>query len=828
VGTSTDQPAALPGVRACSRRALTAAAFAAGAGLVLAPGAVFAADDAIATAASAKEASTAVDSVDVTAGRNRETASAKYTAPLVDTPQTITVVPKAVIEAQNLLTLRDILSTVPGITFGAGEAGGGYGDSINLRGYSASSDITVDGVRDSAQYSRSDPFNIEQIEVTNGANGVIAGSGSVGGSVNIVSKAPLAHDVIVGSAGVGDNSYGRVALDANMVLGDNVAVRLNLMAHNNDAPGRDIETFQRWGVAPSIEYGLGTATRATLSYFHQTDNNIPQYGVPFFNGRPVPGVNPSSYYGYRNIDEQNTDADAGTLKLEHDFGNGWNIRNLTRYQLVTQYAQVDAPERIFCLANGQKPVGYAQTVNSAGLITANSTTGYQPCVPGTDPNPGFYQPSGNHGTTRNSRNTETYNETDLVGTFHTGFIEHSFTFGGSYIRETYRLDGGNVLRNADGSSPVLLPMNIATPDNFYTGPVNYIRATIAYGARNNGSLYYFETAKLGRNFELNGGIRYDNNEGSNRTDTYTAVPTPGQVLGTKTIGTTFHNADNLFSYRIGAVYKPTSDAAIYLAYGNTQTPSQSAVNGACTAATCNLDPEKAKNLELGAKWNDQAVALTAAVFRNERSNYKVVDPNNIANPSGYQTLDGSSRVDGVALGASGKVTDRLAVFANYTYLDSEVLHSVSKAVAATVGDFTQGDPLTQTPKNSFSLYSSYDISRKLQIGYGVTYQGAFYLSQHTSLCSLALVSVTSPVTGIITTNVCPSTAIQVRSTLPLIKSADYWVSRLNITYKIDDRTDARLNVNNLFNREYYTRIRNNGWATPGDTCNVTLTINRRF
>jgi catecholate siderophore receptor len=95
-------------------------------------------------------------------GRTLE--SPKRTRPVRDTPQTITVLTSDVIEQQNLLTLRDVLSTVPGITFGAGEGGGGYGDSINLRGYSANNDITVDGVRDSAQYTRSDQFNVDQIE----------------------------------------------------------------------------------------------------------------------------------------------------------------------------------------------------------------------------------------------------------------------------------------------------------------------------------------------------------------------------------------------------------------------------------------------------------------------------------------------------------------------------------------------------------------------------------------------------------------------------------------------------------------------------------------
>ena len=118
--------------------------------------------------------------------RIAELASPKATAPLLDTPQTITVISDQTLRKQNLLTLRDALATIPGITFGAGEGGGGYGDSINLRGYAASNDLTQDGVRDSAQYSRTDPFNLQQIEVYNGANSVFNGSGSVGGTINLV------------------------------------------------------------------------------------------------------------------------------------------------------------------------------------------------------------------------------------------------------------------------------------------------------------------------------------------------------------------------------------------------------------------------------------------------------------------------------------------------------------------------------------------------------------------------------------------------------------------------------------------------------------------
>ena len=127
-------------------------------------------DAALATAAGAETAALGLAADDaqsdvqrsdivVTGARTeQELESPKATGPLLDTPQTVTVISDQTLRRQNLLTLRDALATIPGITFGAGEGGGGYGDAINLRGYSANNDVTQDGVRDSAQYSRTDPL----------------------------------------------------------------------------------------------------------------------------------------------------------------------------------------------------------------------------------------------------------------------------------------------------------------------------------------------------------------------------------------------------------------------------------------------------------------------------------------------------------------------------------------------------------------------------------------------------------------------------------------------------------------------------------------------
>mgnify|MGYP006161498793 CR=1 FL=1 len=158
-----------------------------------------------------------LDTVEVHGERVQKASSPKYTEDLLDTPQTITVVTSEVMAQQNLLGLRDVLSTLPGITFGAGEGGGGYGDSINLRGFSANADLTVDGVRDSAQYTRSDNFNLESLELVNGANSAYSGAGSVGGSINLVSKAARLEDFAQATAALGTDGFRRLTADVNLL-----------------------------------------------------------------------------------------------------------------------------------------------------------------------------------------------------------------------------------------------------------------------------------------------------------------------------------------------------------------------------------------------------------------------------------------------------------------------------------------------------------------------------------------------------------------------------------------------------------------------------------
>jgi catecholate siderophore receptor len=749
-------------------------------------GAAFAAPD-----ASADSART-LDEMVVEGQVVPKASSPKYTQPLLDTPQTIQQLSTEVIEGQNLLNLRDVLSTLPGITFGAGEGGGGYGDSINLRGFSANNDITVDGIRDSAQYTRTDTFNLETVEVINGANSVNSGAGAVGGTINLVSKAARQGDLTRVQGGIGTDSYARGTVDSNLQFGESSAVRINGMIHRNDAPGRDHEQFDRWGIAPSLAFGLDTDTTVTLSYLHQEDDNLPQYGVPYYNGAPLSGVDPSTYFGYHNVDTQEIDVDQFTAKIEHRFSDALYLTNQTRQADIDQTLIVDPPQGSYCLANGANPA----TGGACTFGTGATAFTLQP---------GQYQPSGPRGNTRITNNTIAINQTDFVGNFDTGAIHHDLVTGFSISHESYDLSTGNSLRNPGGATPnpVLPVMNLFDPDTFWSGPVNYVATSQQRGELDNRALYALDTLQFSEQWALNLGARYERNEGSHRTDT---IATNGTIAP----GAEVVNDDNLFSYRGGLVFKPSATTSLYLSYGNSKTPSKASVNGACTSGAagnlgtnnCNVDPETAVVTELGGKWDlfDARLSLTAALFRNDRQNYRVSDPNNPNNPSGEQQLDGEARVEGLILGASGRIQDNWMVYANYAFLDSEVLQGVSDNQAGQGLDYTRGDHLTNTPEHSLGLWTTYDLSSQWQVGYGANYLGKVWLTQH---------SATNP-SG------------------PLVTAPGYVTHRAMVNYRWTRDFSLQLNATNLLDKEYYTRPRNNGWATPGDARSVVLTASYTF
>ncbi|MET0241645.1 MAG: TonB-dependent receptor [Sphingobium sp.] len=754
--------------------------------------------------------------------------SPKYTAPLVDTPQTITVISRASIEQQNLLTLREVLSTVPGITFGAGEAGNGYGDRILLLGQDAKNDVTIDGVRSGAVVSRNETYNIEQVEITTGANSAQSGGGSVAGTINLVTKRPLPDNRTVVSAGIGTDNYYRATVDANRRINDLIAVRLNAVYHENEVPGRDLEYYDRWGVSPSLTIGIDSPTNLTIQYDHLTDHSVPQYGARYFPryGGFLEGQNLHSYYGTANLDKQNSDTDSIQTIFSHEFSDTLRIRNLTRYEDIQQDTITSNIGGSFCAANGTAG-GFnpatAAADTSCGFITGSTTVR----VP-----VGYYQPTGSRGVQRFIRNETAYNQFDVIGTLNTGGVEHSFTLGASALWQKYRQDQGNILRNADGTIPVLPIVNFDNPNdvvplagytvgsNIYTGPVNFIHGSQANGRQNAYSAYFFDTVKFTDWLQINGGVRYDHISGRNFSYSYNITNTAAAPLGQVTAATALaadtpsRIKNNLFSYRVGLVVKPTEDTTLYVAHGNSKLPSQSSISESCTRSVpanptatppvaavignCTTTPQITKNYEIGAKAElfAKRMLVSAALFRNDR-NYNVTPAATAGLPD--QVSDGKQRSQGVSFGASGNITDEWTLSANYMYLDAYTIQSVIDGTA----DPIAGSPNINAPEHSGSIFTTYRLPFGLQVGYGLSYQGSFFMNQYSSA----------------------------NPTAPIYKVPSYVTQRLMLSYPITDRFSAQVNVQNLFDEKYVTTVRTSvgeSWAVPGPERSAVLSLTATF
>src|SRR5687768_717118 len=282
--------------------------------------------------------------------------SPKYSQPLLDTPQTITVIPATVIRDRAAATLRDVLRNSPGITFQAGEGGGGLpGDqNFSMRGTSARNSLFIDGVRDVGSYTR-DSFNLQQVEVIKGPTGTMAGRSATSGAINQVTKTPHLEDAQEYSLGYGSDDYKRVTSDLNLGLGDSMAFRVNAMYHDAEVANRDVVETKRWGLAPSFALGLGTATRFTASALYVDEDNVPDYGLPWGTltqggisyptgaYEATPPVNQSNFYGLKNYDYEDIETKSGTLQFEHDFNESFTARNVLRYLDSERSSAITSP-----------------------------------------------------------------------------------------------------------------------------------------------------------------------------------------------------------------------------------------------------------------------------------------------------------------------------------------------------------------------------------------------------------------------------------------------------------------------------------------------------
>lgn len=697
-------------------------------------------------------------------------ASPKFTQPLVDTPQTIAVIKREVLQQQGATSLSEALRNTPGITMQMGENGNSQtGDAIFMRGFDTSGSIFVDGVRDVGSVSR-DTFNLEQVEVVKGPSGSDNGRGASSGYVNLISKSPQRNDFGSASLSAGTDQRQRATLDLNRSLEDAIpgaALRLNLVAQDYGTPGRDQVKTERWGIAPSLAFGLGTPTRTVLSYLHMRHDNRPDGGVSTYGKRGYlygsllagPAVDSSNYYGARG-DHDDVTVDQFTLRFEHDFAPGTTLRNTTR-------------------------VGHTdQTLLVTGV---NAVT-----TPDGDPS-GYTVVRSRHG--KRQSNDILTNQTNLNTEFKTGFVEHTLSTGIEFIYERQRTETPQTLTNTvypvDLRQPVANLYDPSLDDIFLTPPYKgaYTRGSTASAA-----LYAFDTLKLSQQWLLNGGVRWERFHTETNSATFTAAT--ASTAETLVQNPQLTMSDTLVSWKFGAVYKPAANGSVYASVSNAYLPP--AGNNFTLATTANsanrpdLDPQEGRNIELGTKWDllDGKLAATAAIYRSENKKELVSD--GAASPTYAQI--GKRRVDGAELGLVGQLMPALTVSAGLSYMDSEIVRGVPAGSST-----NQGGVIVFTPKWTFSSWASYKLPMGLTIGGGARYVDTMARSSNLT------------------------------TTSNLLETPDYWVVDAMVGYELSKNLSLQLNVYNLFDREYIAAINNGGSRyVPGAERNALLSANLSF
>jgi catecholate siderophore receptor len=603
-------------------------------------------------------------------------------APLRDIPQTINVVNQAVIEAQGASSLTDVLRYVPGITVSAGE-GGQIGNNINLRGFSARTDLFLDGMRDRGQVAR-DVFFLDSVEVLKGPASMLFGRGSTGGIVNQVSKRPALAPLSEVSASVGTDDYRRTTLDLNRPLSDSSAFRLSALAHDAEST-RDIVETKRLGIAPSLRFGIGTPTEITLSALLQQNREIPDYGFPLVteNGpgtvaKPIRAP-ADRFYGYT---DDHFDQDIGVVgaRMQHRISPALTLRNQTQlsgYKIDASPTPLGSVSR---LGGGTPTLG-----TPLELLTALRQD-----------------------RDREIQDTSLYNQTDLVSKIRTGAIEHTLTAGLEVGIDEFHEDRFTW-------TPTNVPVNLGSPaTNARPGTRFQSRRTDTDA--DSFAVYANDQLDLGKRWKLIGGLRWDRFKAETAEVNFNAA-------GAATSQRNESKTDKMLSTRAGVIYQPSATRSYYISYGTSFNPSAEAVSQ--SASTADLDPEKNRAYEAGAKWDllDGDLQLNAAVFRVEKTNARSPDP-----LTGLQILAGKQRVDGVELGLVGRITPAWQVLAGYTLLHGKTLESPEIGTGSNAGIPAEGKTLLNTPRHSASLWTTYRFAPSWEAGAGAVYVSDRYLN----------------------------------------------------------------------------------------------------
>ncbi|MFC6842097.1 TonB-dependent receptor [Xanthomonas theicola] len=570
----------------------------------------------------------------------RITSATKTDAPLRDVPQSVTVVTEGLIRDQAMQSMADVVRYVPGVQMAQGE---GHRDAPILRGNTTTADFFINGMRDDVQYYR-DLYNVERVEILKGPSGMVFGRGASGGLINRVTKQADWSNVAGVNLTLGSWNNRRLTADYDKAWSETGAFRITGLYENSDSY-RDGVTVERWAVNPTVALRPGDATSLTFGYEHFEDDRITDRGVPSL--LPARGAalrtDPSTFFGSPEQSPTWARIDAVSALLTHQFSDAAKLVNQTRLADYDKFYQ-----NVF-------PGTYTAATQRVAISAYNNFTGRKNFL----------------------------NQTDLTLAFDTGSARHELLTGlelGRQETENFRETG--YFTNV---GPTATSDFVTLPQTIYTGPVAFRQSASDADNRSvakNAAVYVQDQLTLSPHWQILAGLRYDLFDADVRNNRN---------------GVGVSSSDNLLSPRAGVIYKPQEDMSVYASYSVSYVPRAGEQLASLTPSNRALDPEKFTNLEIGYKWDiSDRLAFAAALYRLDRTNVAITDPNN---PAQSLLVDGQ-RADGLELGLSGNLTDAWQIMAGYAYQDSKVQTPGAQ----------HGNALGQVPKHSFSLWNRYDFT----------------------------------------------------------------------------------------------------------------------
>jgi catecholate siderophore receptor len=741
------------------------------------------------------------ESVDVSAPLPDGVAMTKFSEPLIDTPQTVEVVPQFILHDQQNRSLTDAIRNVPGISIAAGESGA-QGDNLTIRGFTARNDIFLDGIRDFGSYYR-DSFDFDQVEVLEGPAGVQFGRGSTGGVINQESKAPAADKFVNVTTQFGTDATRRITADINEPLPEipgGTAVRLAAMATEGGVAGRPFAENRRYGLAPSISFGMNGATRLTINYFHFTESDTPDYGLPWFFNGLAPGVNRHSYFGFPSANRLNTSDDIVTVKAVHAFSENVDLHTIGRWANYPRDVQITEPQ-ICSNASVSVPVG-----GFVAALPTNAVNTALPCAYSLATPPSQIVVNRNQLQIK-SVEGDLWDQTELTAHLKLFGIRNNFAGG---------VEGGREVSNPIRTSYTENKVNSVTPTNLVTpnpgdafAGTGYISSVTHLKSQSMGA-YFVDTMKLGRFFEASGGVRWD------LFDTvFNLYAPPTSVAGAALTAAIppIEQKVTQPTYRAAFVCKPNAHGSVYFDYGTSFNPSAESLS--LSVATKLLLPEENLTYEVGAKYSllSDRLKLEGAWFRTEKDNARETDPTNSNNivSAGNQLVKG---VQGSAVGRLGGGTDLVL---GYAYLSSHVIYSQ-------VFPTSVGYQLANVPKQTFNAFMTHRLPFRLNAGLGGNYVASRTASSTVPYVPTSfsgpITYVSNPATG--------ATAFHYEVLSTAMKQVPgYWVFNAMVRRPVTDHLELQANVYNLANR-FYIDQPHPSHLIPGAGLSALVGVNFKF